>query len=233
MPFAAINLPSGATALALLPLIVLVLALVAYSLARLLRAERVAYLPKWAWALIVVLVIPWGAIAYLLLARSDGSPKTVPVPPAAAPVVLAAPAPVAAVGPPVVTTSGLTRDYGDGAGLFDVDLRVPPGAVYGLVGPNGAGKSTLLSILTGVRRADRGSVDITVPRSRIAVCPDVPEFEAWLTAYEVVDLARFYVAPDRGPDVVWSALRAAGLAEDAGRRAGGFSRGMTQRLGLA
>jgi ABC-2 type transport system ATP-binding protein len=233
MPFAAVNLPSGATALALLPLIVLMLALVAYSLVRLLRAEQVAYLPKWAWALIVVLVIPWGAIVYLLLARSDGPTRTVPAPPAAAPLVPAPPAPVAAVGPPVVTTSGLTRDYGGGAGLFDVDLRVPRGAVYGLVGPNGAGKSTLLSILTGVRRADRGAVDIAVPRSRIAVCPDVPEFEAWLTAFEVVDLARFYVAPDRGPDAVWSALRAAGLAEDAGRRTGGFSRGMTQRLGLA
>src|SRR5690349_18631532 len=231
MPFAAINLPSGATALALLPLIVLVLALVAYTLVRLLRAEQVAYLPKWAWALIVVLVIPWGAVAYLVMARSDGGTVTMPTP--AASTVPAAPTPVAVTGPPVVTTSGLTRDYGGGAGLFDVDLRVPHGAVYGLVGPNGVGKSTLLSILTGVRRADHGSVDITMPRSRVAVCPDVPDFEAWLTAYEVVDLARFYVAPDRGPDAVWSALRAAGLAEDAGRRVGGFSRGMTQRLGLA
>jgi ABC-2 type transport system ATP-binding protein len=65
------------------------------------------------------------------------------------------------------------------------------------------------------------------------VGPDVPEFEPWLTAYEVVDLARSYVAPDRGADAVWTALRSAGLADDAGRRVGGFSRGMTQRLGLA
>jgi ABC-2 type transport system ATP-binding protein len=65
--------------------------------------------------------------------------------------------------------------------------------VYGLVGPHGAGKSTLLSIVTGVRRADRGTVHIGLPSALVAVCPDVPEFEPWLTAYEVVDLARHYV----------------------------------------
>jgi ABC-type multidrug transport system ATPase subunit len=51
----------------------------------------------------------------------------------------------------LVRIRGLTRDYGGGAGLFDVDLAIPEGVVYGLVGPNGAGKTTLLSILTGLR----------------------------------------------------------------------------------
>ena len=64
---------------------------------------------------------------------------------------------------PAVATFGLTRDYG-GAGLFDVDLRVPRGCVYGLVGPNGAGKTTMLSIITGMRHADRGTVEMGVPR---------------------------------------------------------------------
>jgi ABC-2 type transport system ATP-binding protein len=91
----------------------------------------------------------------------------------------------------------------------------------------------LLSILSGVRRVDRGTVDVVAPRSRIAVCPDVPEFEPWLTAYEVVDLARSYVAPEQNSDAVWRALVAAGLVDDADRRVGEFSRGMTQRLGLA
>jgi ABC-2 type transport system ATP-binding protein len=133
---------------------------------------------------------------------------------------------------PVVTTTGLTRDYG-GTGLFDVDLLVPAGSVYGLVGPNGAGKTTLLSILAGVRRADRGAVAMTVSRGRIAVCPDVPEFDGWLTAYEVVDLARSLVrqAPDGG--AVTAALATAGLTDVAAKRVGGFSRGMIQRLGLA
>jgi ABC-2 type transport system ATP-binding protein len=126
----------------------------------------------------------------------------------------------------------LTRDYG-GTGLFDVDLRVPRGCVYGLVGPNGAGKTTILSIITGVRHADRGTVEVAVPRRQVAVCPDVPDFDGWLTAFEVVDLARSMVAPGRDGDDVLGALRLAGLGDSAGRRTGGFSRGMTQRLGLA
>ncbi len=131
-----------------------------------------------------------------------------------------------------VSTAGLTRDYG-GTGLFDVDLSVPAGTVYGLVGPNGAGKTTLLSIITGMRHADRGTLQVRVPRRRVAVCPDVPEFDGWLTAYETVDLARSLVAPDEDGDDVARALDAAGLGDDARRRVGGFSRGMTQRLGLA
>ena len=133
---------------------------------------------------------------------------------------------------PVLRTAGLTRDYG-GTGLFDVDLVVPAGSVYGLVGPNGAGKTTLLSILTGMRTADRGSVDLGVDRRRVAVCPDVPEFDGWLTAFEVVDLARDLIAPQLDGDAVLDALTVAGLVDAADRRVGGFSRGMTQRLGLA
>jgi ABC-2 type transport system ATP-binding protein len=131
-----------------------------------------------------------------------------------------------------VITSGLTRDYG-GTGLFDVDLLVPRGSIYGLVGLNGAGKTTLLSLLSGIRRPDRGAVSMSIGRNRVAVCPDVPEFDGWLTAYEVADLARSLVAPAADGQDVSAALQAAGLADSAGRRVGGFSRGMVQRLGLA
>ena len=133
---------------------------------------------------------------------------------------------------PVVTTCGLTKDYG-GTGLFDVDLVVPRGCVYGLVGMNGAGKTTLLSLLSGLRRPDRGTVTMAVDRIRVAVCPDVPEFDGWLTAYEAVDLARSLVAPVVGREAVAIALGTAGLADAADRRIGGFSRGMVQRVGLA
>jgi ABC-2 type transport system ATP-binding protein len=133
---------------------------------------------------------------------------------------------------PAVATVGLTRDYG-GTGLFDVGLCVPRGCVYGLVGPNGAGKTTLLSIITGVRHADHGTVELTVPRRHVAVCPDVPDFDGWLSAFEIADLARSMVAPERDAGDVIAALRTAGLGDSAYRRVGGFSRGMTQRLGLA
>ena len=73
--------------------------------------------------------------------------------------------------------------------------------------------------------ADRGTVEVAVPRRQVAVCPDVPEFDGWLTAFEVVDLARSMVAPERGSYDVLGALRTAGLGDAARRRAGGFSRG--------
>jgi len=141
-----------------------------------------------------------------------------------------------------VTTRGLVRDYGGGAGLHGVDLAVPRNGVYGLVGPNGAGKTTLLSILAGLRRADAGEVQVHVGAGRIAVCPDTPEFEPWLTAAEVVRQSYGLVFPTRrgaaasrpgDPGLVAKVLAEVGLADAARRRVGGFSRGMTQRLGLA
>ncbi|TCO59596.1 ABC transporter ATP-binding protein [Actinocrispum wychmicini] len=135
----------------------------------------------------------------------------------------------------LVRTECLVRDYGNGAGLHGVDLAVPHGGVYGLVGPNGAGKTTLLSILAGLRRADAGRLDLAVGRDRIAMCPDTPQFEPWLTAAEVVGQSLGLVGRDAGPDGtrIADALADLGLANAANRRVGGFSRGMTQRLGLA
>ena len=69
MPHIAVNLPSGPTVLALLPLALLILGLVVYTLIQLARAEHAPYLPKWLWAALIVLSTPWGAIAYLLLSR--------------------------------------------------------------------------------------------------------------------------------------------------------------------
>jgi ABC-2 type transport system ATP-binding protein len=133
----------------------------------------------------------------------------------------------------VVRTQGLRKEYGGVAALDGVDVHVSAGSVYGLVGPNGAGKSTLLGILAGLRRPTEGTASLSVDRRRVAVMPDTPRFEPWLTAGEVVDLARTLVAPELPLERVTDALREAGLADVAGRRVGGFSRGMLQRLGLA
>ncbi|MGY1825930.1 MULTISPECIES: ABC transporter ATP-binding protein [unclassified Blastococcus] len=135
--------------------------------------------------------------------------------------------------PWAISTAGLTRSYPGGAGVHGVDLLVPRGSVYGIVGPNGAGKTTLLSIVTGLRRADAGSVTTAVPVERIAVCPDVPDLEPWLTAAEAVELARSLSAPHLPAARVHEALSHAGLGDAAYRRVGGFSRGMRQRVGLA
>jgi ABC-2 type transport system ATP-binding protein len=134
---------------------------------------------------------------------------------------------------PLVATEGLSKRYGAQTALVDVDLAVPRGSVYGLVGPNGSGKTTLLSILVGLRAATSGSVRLGAGEGRVALVPDTPRFDPWLTAWECVDLARHLTAPHLPAERVDAALARTGLAEAADRRNGGFSRGMLQRLGLA
>ena len=141
--------------------------------------------------------------------------------------------PAAGDAPALVTTSGLGKDYGGVVALADVDLVVPRGSVYGVVGPNGAGKTTLLSILVGLKRPTAGTVTLAVERERIALVPDTPSFEPWLTAREVVALARSLVGLAPSAEAVDATLRRTGLSDAADRANGGFSRGMLQRLGLA
>ena len=131
----------------------------------------------------------------------------------------------------VVSTAGLTKQYGDTTALDGVDFTVPKGAIYGLVGPNGAGKTTLLGILAGLRTPTSGTA--TVNATSVRVLPDTPKFDPWLTAREVVELARTLTAPDSPATAVDEVLDAAGLLDNAGRRVRGFSRGMLQRLGIA
>jgi hypothetical protein len=157
------RLPS-ALLLALVPLLVLVVALDIYCLIDLARARSVRNVPKFVWVIVIVFVsAPIGALLYLFIGRDRGHRVAVEHPPRGdqAPQshaphgqALAAPAPE---GSPIVTTSGLTRDYG-GTGLFDVDLAVPRGSIYGLVGPNGAGKTTrpLPPSPSSLARAPRG-----------------------------------------------------------------------------
>jgi ABC-2 type transport system ATP-binding protein len=133
----------------------------------------------------------------------------------------------------MIRTSGLVKEYPSGKALDGVDLVVPAGAVLGLVGPNGAGKTTLLSILAGLRRPTAGTVEVDADRSRVAVLPDAPRFDPWLTGREVVELARRLTAPDTPETGTERVLDEAALADAADRRVAGYSRGMLQRLGLA
>ena len=245
----------------------------------------VKQLPKWAWAIIILVVsFPIGVVLYLAIGRvsRDEGPPPVPgpmtpppgqpppppadgggsaggdwpqAPPPSGPPrgeghregngpTLAATldrlpgrvaeAPAARTDVPVIlATHGLRKEYGDLAAVDDVDLAVPRGATYGLIGPNGAGKTTLLSILAGLRHPTAGSVALEVDTHAMAVLPDTPHFEPWLTAREVVDLSRTLVRPDLPRERVDDALAQAGILDAADRRNGGFSRGMLQRLGLA
>jgi ABC-2 type transport system ATP-binding protein len=131
----------------------------------------------------------------------------------------------------MIVTNDLVKRYADTVALDHVDLSVDAGSVYGLIGPNGAGKTTLLGILSGLRGETSGSVQID--SDHFAVLPDSPAFDPWMTAYEVVDLARTLAPTGVAESAVMEVLEQAGLAGAAKRRVSGFSRGMFQRLGIA
>ncbi len=61
---------------------------------------------------------------------------------------------------PVISTSGLSKDYGSGHGLFGLDLEVYEGEVFGFLGPNGAGKSTTLRLLLDLIRPSAGTARV-------------------------------------------------------------------------
>ena len=82
-----------------------------------------------------------------------------------------------------LSTTSLTKYYGEIAAVRDVSLTVPAGALFGLVGANGAGKTTFLSMATGLLRPSTGTATIdgvdvwadpTAARGRIGLLPDGP-----------------------------------------------------------
>ncbi len=240
----AVGRHDGAVAsnVAVLAVVALVaLGLIAFALVDLARHE-VRSGPKWVWALVICFVsVPIGIIIYWVAGRVPDAESGVaePPPPPPSPATrpsMRLPPSVARRAPDlptVIRTEGLTKRYGDTVALDAVDLHVPRGSTYGLIGPNGAGKTTMLSIIAGLRRPTTGSLRLDVPRRAMGILVDTPLFEPWLTAHEVVDLARHLVAPARPRDEVDRVLAEVGLADAAHRRTGGFSRGMLQRLGLA
>jgi ABC-2 type transport system ATP-binding protein len=132
----------------------------------------------------------------------------------------------------VLAAHGLVKRYPGDVGVLGVDLNVGGHEVLGLVGPNGAGKTTLISLLCGLIRPDRGSVAVA---GRLALCPDTPQFEPWLTGTEVLRQSHTLARPGDRLDAarVARVLHDTGVAAYAERRCGGYSRGMTQRLGIA
>ncbi len=157
-------------------------------------------------------------------------PPARPAPPATAPVVLA--------------VTGLHKRYGDVVAVDGVNLSVRAGSLYGIVGPNGAGKTTTLSIITGLLRADSGTVYVdgidvrTHPRNAkraIGVLPDHLRTFDRLTGAQLL----YYAGTLRGLDAATTRQRSADLAaafgiEDAmGRLVADYSAGMSKKVCLA
>ena len=137
------------------------------------------------------------------------------------------------MGAAVLEISDLTKRYGKLPALSGLNLTLHQGTVHGLIGPNGAGKTTMLSIISGLRKKTSGGITFGVPINKVMLMPDTPEFFPFLTAREMVDLARYPFRKEVSEQSVKEVIDLAGLGDSIDRRVGGFSRGMKQRLGLA
>ena len=143
---------------------------------------------------------------------------------------------------PALETIGLRKEYGGQVVLHDLSLAVPPGQVFGFLGPTGAGKTTTVKILTGLVRPSAGEARLfgqpaadPAARQRIGYLPENFRFHDWLTGAALLNfhgqLAGLDAATRRAR--IPAVLARVGLAERGGDRIRAYSKGMTQRLGLA
>jgi ABC-2 type transport system ATP-binding protein len=138
-----------------------------------------------------------------------------------------------------IEVAGLRKRYGATRALDGMSFTVTPGNVTGFVGPNGAGKSTTMRVILGLNTADDGRAliggkpyrSLRNPLSHVGSLLDAAALQPSRTARNhLLWLAHSQGLPARRVDEV---LELAGLASAAKRRAGGFSLGMRQRLGIA
>lgn len=140
-----------------------------------------------------------------------------------------------------IKVRGVRKTYGEFTALKNLDLDVKSGVVYGFLGPNGAGKTTLIKILLGLSIPDAGEVeifgkDLFLERNSIlksiGAVVESPAFFDYMTAYEnLFYLTRLSARIDKNR--ITAALDTVGLKDVGNKRAGAFSYGMKQRLGIA
>jgi ABC-2 type transport system ATP-binding protein len=141
---------------------------------------------------------------------------------------------------PAVWCSGLRKRYGRRTAVDGVSFTVGRGEVLGLLGPNGAGKTSVIKMLLGLTRPDAGEVLLLgrpgsdpAARARVGYLPELFRYQPWLSPAEVLGLHVRLTGVRVPDDERREVLGLVGLADRAGDRIGGFSKGMQQRLGLA
>jgi ABC-2 type transport system ATP-binding protein len=146
---------------------------------------------------------------------------------------------------PAISADGLTKVFGKQRAVDGLTLSVPRGAVFGFLGPNGSGKTTTIRMLLGLIAPTSGEIALLgepMPRALPTVLPRVGALVEGPAVYPYLsgrdNLLRLDAADVRSDPAtraarVASALDRVGLGHAAHKRAGAYSLGMKQRLGLA
>ncbi|HEX6523296.1 MAG TPA: ATP-binding cassette domain-containing protein [Streptosporangiaceae bacterium] len=139
----------------------------------------------------------------------------------------------------MIEASSLTKHYGSTIAVDGLSFTVPPGQVTGFLGPNGAGKSTTMRLILGLDSPDAGAVTVNGrpyqqylrPLLQAGALLEARSFHGGRSAYH--HLLCLAASNGISRNRVGEVLDLTGLDRAARRRAGGFSLGMGQRLGLA
>ena len=139
----------------------------------------------------------------------------------------------------MIEARGLVKRYGSTAAVNDLSFTIRPGLVTGFLGPNGAGKTTTMRLILGLGYPSAGTVTVNGqpyarlpdPMHQVGALLDAGAVHGGRTARNhLLCLSQTNgIAPRRVDEV----LGLVGLADVAGKRSGGFSLGMRQRLGIA
>ena len=143
-----------------------------------------------------------------------------------------------------IAVEGLAKSFGGVRAVAGIDFAVRRGELFGFLGPNGAGKTTTINMLTGLARADSGSIRIggvdcrKNPRAAqhlIGVVPDESNLYPELTGFDNLCFcaALYGMGKAERRERARELLDAFGLAEAANRKFSGYSRGMKRKLTIA
>lgn len=137
----------------------------------------------------------------------------------------------------VLRTKSLTKKFGSKIAVNAVDMNVAKGDIYGFIGRNGAGKTTAMKLILGLLNATEGEIELfggeplEKARGRIGSLIEAPGIYKNCTAYE--NMKRFSIIYDGTDEDIAQLLKLVGLENTGNKKAGRFSLGMKQRLGMA
>jgi ABC-2 type transport system ATP-binding protein len=143
-----------------------------------------------------------------------------------------------------IEVRGLAKRFGEVQAVASVDFDVAEGELFGFLGPNGAGKTTTINMLTGLARPDGGTIRIAgidgsknpkAAQHLMGVVPDESNLYPELTGFENLCFcgALYGMPKSNRQDRARELLQRFGLADAAGRRFAGYSKGMKRKLTIA
>ena len=137
----------------------------------------------------------------------------------------------------VIETKNLTKTFPNKLAVDHVNMHVKRGDIYGFIGKNGAGKTTTMKLILGLINPSEGEItlfgskDLNKQRGKLGSLIEAPGLYKNATAYE--NMKRFSIIYGGNDKEIKEILNLVGLGNVGNRKAGNFSLGMRQRLGIA